>query len=202
MYVVSLSAEVDRTAGFPEAPLSSAAIQTLLKVRPKLTVDGGLPTATMLAERIGSFWLPDEGVLYVGLAGTSLRSRVSQYYKTPLGARRPHAGGWFLKTLANLDELFVRQANRSVPACVLDCRSKGRCSQIHRRRKRPGRHDAIRDDTKHLLVHGSSYRTRTRLLRRLGWRPLSLHRDGAGRRPRVHTCEWCCASSSRRGVRA
>ena len=120
MYVVSLSAEVDRTAGFPEAPLSSAAIQTLLKVRPKLTVDGGLPTATMLAERIGSFWLPDEGVLYVGLAGTSLRSRVSQYYKTPLGARRPHAGGWFLKTLANLDELFVHYARADVPSAAED----------------------------------------------------------------------------------
>lgn len=36
-----------------------------------------------------------------------------QYYNTPLGARKPHAGGWPLKTLENLDELCVHYA-----ACV------------------------------------------------------------------------------------
>jgi hypothetical protein len=32
---------------------------------------------------------------------------VRQYYRTPLGAKRPHAGGWWLKTLTVLDELWV-----------------------------------------------------------------------------------------------
>ena len=44
------------------------------------------------------------------MAGTSLADRVGAYYKTPLGARRPHAGGWPLKTLGVLDELWVHYA--------------------------------------------------------------------------------------------
>jgi hypothetical protein len=59
--------------------------------------------------RLASFWLRDEVVLYVGKA-TSLSQRVAQYYATPLGARRPHAGGHFLKTLSNLDQLHVHDA--------------------------------------------------------------------------------------------
>jgi hypothetical protein len=57
-----------------------------------------------------AFWLSDEVVLYVGLAGQPLRTRVRQYYRTPLGAKRPHAGGWWLKTLGVLDELWVHYA--------------------------------------------------------------------------------------------
>ena len=63
-----------------------------------------------LRKRIGSFWVLDQSVLYIGKAGTSVRKRIGQYYKTPLGARSPHAGGWFLKVLANLNELFVHCA--------------------------------------------------------------------------------------------
>lgn len=37
-----------------------------------------------------------------------MRSR--EYYATALGARSPHAGGWPLKTLANLSELHVHYA--------------------------------------------------------------------------------------------
>jgi hypothetical protein len=46
-------------------------------------------------------------VLYVGLAGGSVRARVRQYHSTPLGAKRPHAGGWWLRTLSVLDQLWV-----------------------------------------------------------------------------------------------
>ncbi len=33
-----------------------------------------------------------------------------QYYKTPPGAARPHAGGWWLKTLSALGDLHVHFA--------------------------------------------------------------------------------------------
>src|SRR5438105_3398685 len=46
-----------------------------------------------VAERVSSFWIPDEVVLYVGLAGSSLGRRLARYYATALGARSPHAGG-------------------------------------------------------------------------------------------------------------
>lgn len=57
-------------------------------------------------------------MLYIGLAGTSVGRRVSQYYSTRLGARSPHAGGWFLKTLSNLDDLNVHYATAVDPAAA------------------------------------------------------------------------------------
>lgn len=83
--------------------------------RPELTVDGSRGTPASLAERVAEFWRPDENILYVGLAGTSLASRVGAYYKTKLGHRSPHAGGWFLKLLDNLAALHVHYATADDP---------------------------------------------------------------------------------------
>jgi hypothetical protein len=114
VYIVSLP-----TTGCPgaidhvraSAPLSDAALAELMAVCPDLTLDGQLrPTRKQLAQRIGSYWLADECVLYIGLAGQPLRTRVRQYYTTPLGAAKPHKGGWWLKTLAVLGELHVHFA--------------------------------------------------------------------------------------------
>lgn len=82
----------------------------LLAVRPELRLDGGRLGVDELVDRLSGFWLPDEVVLYIGLAGTSVRKRLHQYYNTSVGAKRPHAGGWWLKTLTVLDDLWVHWA--------------------------------------------------------------------------------------------
>jgi hypothetical protein len=92
-----------------EPPFAPDAVEHLLAVRPELRIDATRPKAEDLIGRLGGFWLPDEVVLYIGLA-SSVRSRVRAYTRTPLGAKRPHAGGWWLKTLATLDELWVHWA--------------------------------------------------------------------------------------------
>jgi len=108
VYVVALTRDASRCAKtLPFAPLGDRALTRLLQQRPGLRIDGKRPNIDELRDRIGSFWLRDQTVLYVGKAGTSVRTRVGQYYTTPLGARSPHAGGWFLKTLATLDQTFV-----------------------------------------------------------------------------------------------
>lgn len=100
VYAVSMDPDPSSVAStLDAAPISQRAIDDLLTLRPELTVDGKRPTPSELAARLARFWLPDEALLYIGLAGTSLVDRVNAYYKTPLGARSPHAGGWFLKTL-------------------------------------------------------------------------------------------------------
>lgn len=109
VYIVALAARPDAMELLPAAPISDAAIDELLAVREELTLDGRRPSRRELTDRIADFWLPDETIVYIGLA-TSLRSRVRGFFKTPIGARRPHSGGWFLKTLANLDCLFVHFA--------------------------------------------------------------------------------------------
>lgn len=81
-------------------------------------MDGARPTARQLATRLGEFWFPDETILYIGLADARnrlpadghLAYRVHEYVKTRIGAKSPHAGGWPLKTLACLGEVYVHYA--------------------------------------------------------------------------------------------
>lgn len=86
---------------------SEARLLELLRARPELTVHGRRPTVKALSAALRAMWVDGETVLYIGLASRSVRSRVTQYYGTPLGARSPHAGGWPIKTLAGLASLHV-----------------------------------------------------------------------------------------------
>jgi len=116
VYLVSLSDNPDSAEGtLDSAPLNNQAIAELLRERPELTVDGFQGAPGILAERVAEFWLPDESILYVGLAGTSLAARVGAYYRTKLGRRSPHAGGWFTKLLDNLPDLHVHYATAGDP---------------------------------------------------------------------------------------
>lgn len=91
------------------------ALESLRTICPSVTVDDAPATSEQLADRIGAFWISPSAVLYVGLAGTSVRKRINEYCRTQIGRRAPHAGGWWLKTLDNLDELFVHYAATETP---------------------------------------------------------------------------------------
>ena len=99
-----------------EAPLDVSAIAAWTERVTSLRVDGMRPSVAVLAQRLGSFWIPNERVVYVGLAGTSVASRVGQFYRTPLGNPRPHAGGHWLKTLSGLETFRVWWAETGDPA--------------------------------------------------------------------------------------
>ena len=110
VYVVSVSEDVHAIVDAPTAFLADeAALRQWLAVRPELLLDGSRPEPAARADRLACFWLADKVVVYIGLAA-SLRGRGRGYYNTPLGARRPHAGGHFLKTLSRLEDLFVHYA--------------------------------------------------------------------------------------------
>lgn len=116
VYVVASTPDLSDAvgqSGFYQPDLT--AIASLRTVCPSVTVDGAPATSEQLADRIGAFWIPQSAVLYVGLAGTSVRKRINQYYRTQPGQRAPHAGGWWLKTLDNLGELFVHYAAAEAP---------------------------------------------------------------------------------------
>lgn len=106
VYVVAMTDDPDDLLiQFP--PLSLQIAATLLERRPELTLDGRRPTPEQLLDRIGAFRLPGETIQYVGQTTSSLRKRVADYYRTPIGARRPHSGGWFLKLVERLSILNV-----------------------------------------------------------------------------------------------
>ena len=47
-----------------------------------MRLDGAVADVEALADRLSGFRLSDEVVLYIGLAGQPLRTRVRQYYRT------------------------------------------------------------------------------------------------------------------------
>ena len=119
IYVVALTGDVDSWAETLETPpISESAADELLAARPELTLDGTRPSRQQLVQRLAGFWFPDEVVLYIGLAGPrkkrppqgEVAKRVAEYYGTPLGANGPHAGGWPLKILSCLPDLYVHYA--------------------------------------------------------------------------------------------
>ena len=97
---------VEAPEAFTVAPIDARAVEAWLQRVSTLRLDQSRPTANDLAARLAEFWIPGEGVVYIGLAGTSLRSRVRGFYRTPLGDPRPHAGGHWLKTLLQLQHLL------------------------------------------------------------------------------------------------
>lgn len=116
VYAVSASSDVQSVKSpYADAPISLAAVKERVERVPQLTLNGVRPSPEQLAKRLAGFWMPDEVILYVGKAGTSLRDRVRGYYRTPLGDRRPHAGGHWLKTLSVLSDLHVFWAPTTNP---------------------------------------------------------------------------------------
>ena len=89
------------------APIDFNTVGRWLDRVPTLTLDGVRPTGRDLAARLHGFWLPGQTVLYVGMSGASIGSRLGAFVRTPLGDRKPYAGGYWLKTLTGFDRLRV-----------------------------------------------------------------------------------------------
>ena len=98
-----------------DAPIDAAALQAWIHRLPGMTVDRAAATVASLEARLRSFWIPETSIVYIGLAGISVAGRVADFYRTPLGARAPHAGGHWLKTLVGLDTFLVTWAESAAP---------------------------------------------------------------------------------------
>ena len=110
VYVVSLAADANSAAGMTNAPVNTAKVAAWMTRLPAFQLDGQPATSpAAVANRLASFWLPDESILYIGKA-TSLSNRVGQYFRTPLGDRSPHAGGHWIKTLDVLGRTTIHYA--------------------------------------------------------------------------------------------
>ena len=110
IYIVSTCHEPDsNTDLFDTAPIDDKVLEFWIKKVPTIQIDAQPATIESLRQRISSFWLPDESIVYIGQteSGKGLNSRVNQYYNTELGDSKPHAGGHWIKTLKNLNQLYV-----------------------------------------------------------------------------------------------
>ena len=65
------------------------------------------PTYDNLTTELEPFWFSDEIILYVGKTSQPIQTRVNQYYQTEIGERKPHSGGYWIKTLAFLNDCLI-----------------------------------------------------------------------------------------------
>ena len=98
---------VELPAPLHHAPLEISRIGKWLERVPALQLDGGHPTSRALAARLSSFWLPSTRVLFIGATEGSIGGRIEAIRSTPLGERRPHAGGFWLHALSGLEQARV-----------------------------------------------------------------------------------------------
>lgn len=62
---------------------------------------------------INKFWKPKENILYIGESSSEtngLAKRVNQFYIRQVGWKGPHTGGYWIKLLSQLEELYVYYA--------------------------------------------------------------------------------------------
>ena len=118
VYIISTNEDVTDGTAPGAIRLSPAAVAALVAGAPNPTVLRAVATASDISARLAACWFVEEPIVYIGLASTSVRRRISQFYKTPIGARRPHAGGWFLKMLAADVRLWVHVAATPMPAAA------------------------------------------------------------------------------------
>lgn len=114
IYIVSLSKDPELNSGIlEEIPISKNIIDKWIQKVNGFELDKVLTfDKDLIIERLSEFWLPDENIVYIGKApirsnGKGIGNRVREFYKTEYGEKRPHAGGHWLKSLSNLNDLYV-----------------------------------------------------------------------------------------------
>lgn len=114
IYIVSLSDDPNSNNGILDTiPISKDIIEDWIEKVGGFEIDKiHTNDSEVIIERMSQFWLPDENIIYIGKApkrksGKGIGNRVNEYYRTEYGARKPHAGGHWIKALTVLDDLFV-----------------------------------------------------------------------------------------------
>lgn len=120
IYIVSYSKDESSLGELIQtAPISKESVEFWFKKVTTFELDKMKnPETDSIIDRLSMFWLRDESILYIGMTNSTLSIRVSQYYNTELGERRPHAGGHWLKTLSNLFDLYVFYSECDFPEDV------------------------------------------------------------------------------------
>lgn len=119
VYVVETHERLQR------APIDASLVRAWMRPVATLLLDGTVASVVSVVQRLDRFWLPGESVVYIGLAGTAVAKRVGQFYRTPLGDPKPHAGGHWLKTLGTLETCHVWYAATDEPGRMGDALRDG-----------------------------------------------------------------------------
>jgi hypothetical protein len=108
VYAISLCRDPRCNDGLlPRAPIDVDKVKAWIKRVPTFCFRGHTsPKPRTVTDFLAQFWFCDESIVYIGKA-KCLHKRLQNFRSHTLGNRSPHAGGHWVKTLSNLDRLFI-----------------------------------------------------------------------------------------------
>ncbi len=109
VYIVSLGSDIKYLPSEPSTPqFDVEQVNLWLHNADGILLDLKRPSRQELLERLRSFWLPDESILYIGKAEKqTLSERICQFYNHKVGKKSPHTGGYWLKLLSYHKETYI-----------------------------------------------------------------------------------------------
>jgi phosphatidate phosphatase PAH1 len=109
IYIISTSKDKDFLPVYEnQIVFNETQINLWMANAPNIQMNGKKPSKLDLIKHLNGFWLPDETILYIGKAEKqTLSERICQFYNHKVGKKSPHKGGYWLKLLQNLNELYV-----------------------------------------------------------------------------------------------
>lgn len=114
-YVVALTNNADELVCTDKPNFSDEAIKQWIELvksgGKQIQLDNRTADLDDIKKRLEKFWFADETIVYIGKAGPkksrTIRKRVKEYYETPLGCDKKHAGGNWVNTMINVSSLNV-----------------------------------------------------------------------------------------------
>jgi hypothetical protein len=110
IYIVAISGKENKNDCIENPLINKEAVKKWIENTPEMTLDFNKPEVEMLIERIKEYWIPDETILYIGMTKRDLSKRIKEFYRHKLGKGSPHKGGDWLKTLENINDLYIYYA--------------------------------------------------------------------------------------------
>jgi hypothetical protein len=116
VYIIAIASENDHLSVMNKPSINLRALKEWINRAQGLTVDGKPASVETIGNRLKQYWLPGETILYIGQTGRTITQRLNQFKQHQLGAKAPHSGGQWIKTLTNLDELTIYIVPTEEPA--------------------------------------------------------------------------------------
>jgi hypothetical protein len=119
VYIISTSADPFKHNSIHEINISPDAFAQWKKEAPDLEIEGTLVTdIEQVKSYLNKFWHKTENIIYIGESTSKtnpLQRRINQYYIHKVGQKGPHTGGYWVKLLSCLDDLYIYIAECSNP---------------------------------------------------------------------------------------
>jgi hypothetical protein len=110
VYVVSLSSNPLQNLGvLSSCKIKDDVFDKWKTMSPELNVNGDTLKADIEKE-LNQFWKSNQNILYIGESSSvtnGLSKRVKQFYDHQVGWKGPHTGGYWLKLLSEIEDLYV-----------------------------------------------------------------------------------------------